>query len=575
MSLREELMALVQKSIASLADQADNLSIILSPPDDGRHGDLTTPVAFSLAKFARRAPAAIAQEIANALARHALVDKVDVVGGGHINIFLSSNVWATEIREVLARRDTYGRSARGNGEKINVEFVSANPTGPLHAGHGRGAIIGDVLANLLEAVGYDVTREYYINDLGAQIDVLAGSLYLHYEAFFAGKAATIPEGFYPGEYLREIAEAFAQQEGKKFLGQPKEVWRDPMGMFAVDMIMGEIRRDLAMLGIHHDVFTSEKSLHTSGLIDETVAELRERDLVYEGTLPKPKGGDGEGDTGKLTLFRASRFGDIPDCALRRSDGTWTYFGSDVAYHDSKFRRGFSRMIDVWGADHAGHVPRTKAAVEAVTGQDALRVILCQIVNFTRDGVPVKMSKRAGNFLTLYDILQHIDKDTLRFFMITKRPETHFNFDFEAVKEKSKDNPVFYIQYAHARCCSVLRTAHAELPSLLLEPTDLRDADFSLFGADENALIKLMADWPRQVDLAAEAYEPHRLEIFLSKLAGAFHRLWQQGREEATLRFIQPHDLPRTRALLALVQATAFVIASGLRIFGVTPVEELN
>jgi arginyl-tRNA synthetase len=472
---------------------------------------------------------------------------------------------------------SFGDSEIGGRERVNVEFVSTNPTGPMHVAHGRGAVVGDALASLLAKAGFSVAREYYINDSGAQVDILARSTYLRYREALGEAVGPIPEGFYPGEYLVETGRALAERDGSRWLGRPEQEWLAPVREFAVEQMMALIQADLAALGVSHDLFVSEQELVAKGAVDECLAELEQRGLIYTGVLEPPKGKlPDDWERRAQTLFRATRFGDDVDRPLKKSDGSWTYFAGDIAYHRDKFRRGFANLIDVWGADHGGYVKRLQAAVRAVTdGAATLDVKLCQLVNMFDKGVPVRMSKRAGTFVTLREVVDEVGKDVFRFIMLTRRNDQALDFDFAKVTEQSRDNPVFYVQYAHARAASVMRHAVEQFPD-----DDLSDAALSraplerLCDPAELALIRQLAGWPRLVENAAEAHEPHRVAFYLQEMAALFHALWNKGKDEATLRFILAAEPALTRARLALVRGVAIVIASGLAVIGVEPVQEM-
>jgi len=471
----------------------------------------------------------------------------------------------------------FGDSAIGRGERVNIEFVSANPTGPMTAAHGRGAVVGDALASLLSKAGFRTAREYYVNDSGAQVDILARSTYLRYREALGESVGPIPEGFYPGEYLVDTGRALARRDGDRWLGRPEEEWLAPVREFAVKEMMALVRADLSSLGVRHDVFVSERELVKKGAVDECLAELERRGLIYTGVLEPPKGKlPDDWEPREQSLFRATQFGDDVDRPLKKSDGSWTYFAGDVAYHRDKFQRGFANLIDVWGADHGGYVKRLQAAVRAVTdGAATLEVKLCQLVNMLDKGVPVRMSKRAGTFVTLREVVDEVGKDVFRFIMLTRRNDQALDFDFAKVTEQSKDNPVFYVQYAHARAASVMRHAAEQFPDDDLSDSALSGAALDgLSDPSEIALIRLLAGWPRLVEAAAEAHEPHRIAFYLQEVAAQFHVLWNKGKDEATLRFILASDRELTRARLALVRGVATVIASGLAVFGVEPAQEM-
>ncbi|MDH5750506.1 MAG: arginine--tRNA ligase [Rhodospirillales bacterium] len=562
-----------------LPSDLDTSRVSVEPPREAAHGDLTTNAAMILAKQAGMKPRDLAEMLAQELAGVEHVTGTEVAGPGFINFSLDNDFWYARLVEILQAGPGYGDSMIGQGEKINVEYVSANPTGPMHVGHGRGAVVGDALAGLLEKAGYDVTREYYINDAGAQVDTLARSLHLRYRQVLGEEIGEFPEGLYPGEYLIPAAHALKDRDGDKWKNAPEEDWLEAIRLFAIDAMMDLIREDLGALGVTFDAFTSERTLVNGGAVDEAVSFLTDKGLIYEGVLEPPKGKKPDDwEPREQTLFKATQFGDDVDRPIKKSDGSWTYFATDMAYHRDKVRRGFKSMINVWGADHGGYVKRMQAAVKALSGGEGdLDVKLCQMVNLTEGGKPVKMSKRAGTFVTLRDVIDQVGRDVVRFIMLTRKNDAHLDFDLVKVTEQSRDNPVFYVQYAHARACSVLRHAAKEMDlEGLLTPKTLAEADLSLLtDSHEIDLIKIMAAWPHIVKSAAKAHEPHRIAYFLQDLAGTFHALWNQGNEDANLRFIVPDDGMRTAARLALVQGMAFVIASGLKVFDVAPVEELR
>ncbi|MCC7276099.1 MAG: arginine--tRNA ligase [Alphaproteobacteria bacterium] len=551
---------------------------VVEPPRDPAHGDLSSNVAMVLAKPAQANPRVLAELVADALVGTPFVEAVEVASPGFINLRLEARFWRERIRDVLRAGTAYGDSDLGRGEAVNVEYVSANPTGPMHVGHARGAVVGDALAALLQKAGWRVTREYYINDAGAQVDVLAASVHLRYREALGEETEAIPEGLYPGDYLRAVGEALAARDGDRWLDVPQEEWLPPVRRFAIDAMMAMIRDDLAALGVRHDVFTSERALVDSGAIERALEVLEARGLLYTGVLEAPKGKLPEDwEPRPQTLFRATRSGDDVDRPLRKSDGSWTYFAADIAYHFDKHRRGFANQIDVWGADHGGYVKRMQAAVSAVTaGAASLDVKICQLVNLLEAGQPVRMSKRAGTFVTLREVVDAVGRDVVRFIMLTRKNTEALDFDLVKVTEQSKDNPVFYVQYAHARAHSVLRHARESMPGRDLSPTALAEVALDrIVDPAELTLVKLMAQWPRIVESAAEAHEPHRVAFFLYDLANAYHILWNKGKDDASLRFLVREDEPLTLARLALVQAVALVIAAGLRVFGVDPVEELR
>ena len=552
--------------------------LTVEPPRDAAHGDVSTNAALVLAKSTALKPHDLASVLADRLARWDGVVSAEVAGPGFVNLRLATSFWHERLADVLLAGTAYGDSVIGRGVSVNVEYVSANPTGPMHVGHGRGAVVGDALAALLEKAGHSVVREYYVNDAGAQVDALARSLHARYLEALGAETGPFPENGYPGEYLKRVGAALADAQRDRFAGLPEERWLEPVRAFAVDAMMTLIRADLAALGVAHERFTSERELVEAGAVDHVVEALEGRNLVYTGVLEAPKGKVPEDwEPRSQLLFRATEYADDVDRPLRKSDGSWTYFATDIAYHLDKFERGFPVMINVWGADHGGYVKRMQAAVKAVSGgQGELDVKLCQLVNLLEAGEPVEMSKRAGTFVTLREVIDEVGKDVVRFIMLTRKNDAPLDFDLRRVTEQSRDNPVFYVQYAHARCRSVMRHAADHLAEDALTPERLADADLArLTDPAELALIKHMVAWPRAVESAVEAHEPHRVAFYLYDLAAAFHGLWTKGMDDASLRFIDAQDLERTAARLALVQGVALVIASGLQIMGVTPVEELR
>jgi len=559
------------------ADLALN-RISVEPPRDPSHGDISTNVAMVLAKPAGRKPRDLAGMIAGRLSESDGVDSVDIAGPGFINLRLDAGLWQRQIAEILQAGVSYGDTDIGAGQPINVEYVSANPTGPMHVGHARGAVIGDVLAALLAKAGFDVTREYYINDAGVQVDVLARSAHLRYREALGENIGEIPDGLYPGDYLVHVGHALAETQGDALLSAPEEEWLPIVRDVAISEMMELIREDLAALGIEHQVFRSERSLHDEDAISAVVSELEDRDLVYWGTLEPPKGQKPDDwEEREQYLFRSTGFGDDIDRPLKKSDGSWTYFAADVAYHLDKFRRGFGEMVDVWGADHKGYIRRMQAAVEATTdGKGVLDVRICNLVNLFENGEPVRMSKRAGTFVTLREVVDQVGKDVVRFMMLTRGNEAPLDFDLKQALEQSRDNPVFYVQYAHARACSVLRNAGDQMPGLSVDDSSLAKADMSsLTDEAELTLMKLLAGWPRLVETAALAREPHRIAYYLNDIAAAFHGLWNKGNEDTSLRFLIPENENVTLARLGMVRAMAVVIASGLAVMGVKPVEEMR
>ncbi len=579
-----EVDALVAEGRLKSALDPDRIAV--EPPRDATHGDVTTNAAMVLAGSAGIKPRDLAALLGGRLENLDEVAAVEIAGPGFINLRLHQPFWHARLAEILAAGTAYGDSALGAGETVNVEYVSANPTGPLHVGHGRGAVVGDALASLLEKAGFAVTREYYVNDAGAQVDKLADAAYWRYlealgdrvpeETVRAFVDATPLE--YRGDYLVAVGEALAGEHGAGLVDLPVEQRQAVVRTFAVDAMMKLIREDLAAVGISFDVISSERALVESGGVDDALRFLDTLGLIYTGILEPPKGKTPDDwEPRPQTLFRASAFGDDVDRPLKKSDGTWTYFATDIAYHLAKFRRGHRTMIDIWGADHGGYVKRMKAAVQGVTeDKGELDVKLCQMVNLLDGGEPVKMSKRAGTFVTLRDVVDRVGRDVFRFIMLTRRNDAQLDFDFEKVMEQSRENPVFYVQYAHARCRSVFRNAAEDFGEDQLADAALADAELPrLTDAGELDLIRAMAGWPRLVESAAEAHEPHRVAFYLQELAALFHLLWNKGNDDARLRFIHPVDRPLTLARLALVRGVQLVIASGLQVIGVEPVEELR
>ena len=554
--------------------------ITLEPPKDPSHGDLATNAAMVLAKAAGQPPRVLAERLAPLIAVDTHIDKVEIAGPGFINLTLSFAFWPSVLRMVLEQGASYGRSAIGKGEAVNVEYVSTNPTGPIHVGHCRGAVFGDALANLLDFTGFAVTREYYVNDAGAQVDALARSVYLRYREALGETIGEIPEGLYPGDYLKPVGEKLASQHGNELLAMREEEWLPTVRAAALQAMLAMIEEDLAQLGIRHDVFFSERSLSEGPRdeVAETIADLKAKDLIYKGRLPPPKGKvDEDWEDREQLLFRSTAFGDDIDRPLVKSDGSYAYFAGDIAYHRDKFRRGFKSMIDVLGADHSGHVKRMKAAVAALTdGEAELDIKICQLVRLFRAGEPVKMSKRAGTFVTLREVVDEVGAGPVRFMMLYRKNDAPLDFDFAKVTEQSRDNPVFYVQYAHARASSVLRNVREAFLDLDPEEGSLAVSDLGrLTDEAEVALIRRIAQFPRLVESAATAHEPHRIGFYLYDLAGDFHGLWNRGKDLPQLRFIYESDRELTRARIALVAATKRVLASGLGILGVHAMHELH
>lgn len=556
--------------------------VVVEPTRDPSHGDLATNAAMVLAKEAGMPPRALAELIVAEMGKDSDVLKAEIAGPGFINITLQPAVFTAVLKAAVLAGAEHGRGAAKSAPRINVEYVSANPTGPMHVGHGRGAVFGDALASLLAFAGHDVTREYYINDAGAQVDVLARSAFLRYREALGEAIGAIPEGLYPGEYLKSVGEALATEFGEALRDKPETEWLPIARAAAIESMMAMIRDDLAALGVVHDVFFSERSLQkqdgNTDAVRQTIEDLRARDLIYEGRLPPPKGQkDEDWEDREQTLFRATQFGDDVDRPLLKSDGSYTYFANDIAYHRSKFTRGFAEMIDVWGADHGGYVKRMQAAVKAVTaGQGALDVKLCQLVRLLRHGEQVRMSKRSGDFVTLREVIDEVGRDAVRFMMIFRKNDATLDFDLAKVVEQSKDNPVFYVQYAHARCASIFRQAAEAFPDLDRSPQALAEADLGLLNDEsELAIIKMIAAYPRMIDAAAASHEPHRVAFFVHELASAFHSLWNKGKDSPQLRFVNQTDRKSTSARLAFVHAVRSVLASGLAVVGVTAPEEMR
>ena len=570
--LIEVLKELSAQSVLPIDTDFSNITV--EPPKDSRHGDMSTNAAMVLSKSVEVKPRELAQIISEALSPKEIISSVDIAGPGFINITLSNFSWHGLLSAVLMSGVNFGKSGMGSSQKVNVEFVSANPTGPLHVGHTRGAVFGDALANLLAYSGYDVTREYYINDGGSQVDVLARSIFLRYQEAF-GKEVVFEEGTYPGDYLIPIAKALKEKVGDLYLNKPEDNWLPELRNFAVEAMMNLIRSDLDLLGIEMDTFFSEKSLYGGGKIEAALDRLRDNGLIYKGVLEPPKGKKTDDwEPREQTLFKSTEHGDDVDRPVLKSDGSWTYFAPDIAYHFDKISRGFDILIDVFGADHGGYVKRMKAAVSALSsGEVPLDIKLCQLVKLYQNGEPFKMSKRAGNFVMLRDLVEQVGPDVTRFVMLTRKNDAALDFDFQKVLEQSRENPVFYVQYAHARIKSVIRKAEA----LNLDTSDyaLSEANLSsLTHASELSLIKKLAEWPRIVELSARLYEPHRLAFYLFDLSSELHSHWGKGGENPHLRFLQSDDMTITKSKIALARAVSIVISSGLAILGVQPAEKM-
>jgi arginyl-tRNA synthetase len=555
----------------ALASALDRKNVTVEPPRDPGHGDLASNAAMVLAKAAGTNPRALAEIIKPKLEALPPVASVEIAGPGFINLRLKPDAWRDELRTILRDGEQYGLSNIGDAERVNVEYVSANPTGPLHMGHCRGAVVGDSLARILEAAGFRVTKEYYVNDAGAQVDTLARSVYLRYREVLGEDIGDIPEGMYPGEYLRPVGTILAADFGDQFVEAPEEEWLPVFRSCAIKAMLALIRYDLSLLGIHHDRFASEASVQESGAVDEAMQVLREKGFVYEGTLERPKSLDpsDEWEPVELTLFRSTQFGDDQDRPMKKSDGSWTYFGSDAAYHWQKAQLA-DHLVNIWGADHAGTVKRVQSAVKALTdGRVDLDVKIIQMVRLFRGGEPVKMSKRAGDFVTLADVVNEVGKDVVRFMMLTKRADTPLDFDFAKVVEASKDNPVFYVQYAHARISSLKRKAADAGVDLAA------DADLDLLDEEELALVKRAAQYPRVLEGAALAHEPHRIAFYLYDLAAEFHALWNRGNDDPERRFLLENNPQLSRARLELALGIGQIIRSGLDLMGVAAAEEMR
>ncbi|NVO55538.1 arginine--tRNA ligase [Rhodobacteraceae bacterium B1Z28] len=581
MNLFSEIRGLVLDALAQMQSEGalpeglsfDNVAV--EPPRDAAHGDMATNAAMVLAKPARMKPRDIADVLAGKLAADARITSAEVAGPGFLNLRLAPSVWQGVLARVLEQGTDYGRSTMGQGQKVNVEYVSANPTGPLHVGHTRGAVFGDALASLLAYSGHDVTREYYINDGGAQVDVLARSAYERYREA-NGLSPEIAEGLYPGDYLIPIGEALKEKYGDSLIDKPESEWLEDLRNFATDAMMDLIRADLKALGVEMDVFYSEKSLYGTGRIEAALQSLTDKGLIYDGVLEPPKGKKPEDwEPREQTLFKSTEHGDDVDRPVKKSDGSWTYFAPDIAYHYDKVSRGFDALIDVFGADHGGYVKRMKAAVSALSdGKVSLDIKLTQLVKLWKNGEPFKMSKRAGNFVTLRDVVDQVGPDVTRFVMLTRKNDAPLDFDFDKVLEQSRENPVFYVQYAHARVMSVLRRA-AEA-GIDAQDETLISADLGKIDhASELTVAKKLAEWPRLIEIAARTNEPHRVAFYLYELAGDFHALWNKGNEETQLRFLQDGDAATSQSKIALARSVSVVISAGLGILGVTPAQEMR
>ena len=577
MSLYARFSALLDGILDDLVSEgrlpadASRKAVAVEPPRDASHGDLATNAAMVLAKAAATNPRALAEAIKPKLEAIPGVTSVEIAGPGFINLRLTEESWRDELTTILAEGEEYGLSTAGNNERVNVEYVSANPTGPMHMGHCRGAVVGDALARLLEAAGFRVTKEYYVNDAGSQVDTLARSAHLRYREALGEDIGEIPEGLYPGDYLQPVGSLLAAEFSDKYVGAAESEWLPIFKQRTVAAMLDLIRYDLSLLDIHHDIFASEAELQGSGKVEAAMDNLLGKGLVYQGELERPKSLDDHDDWEpvELTLFRSSQFGDDQDRPMKKSDGSWTYFGADAAYHYQKAETA-DHLVNIWGADHAGTVKRVQAAVNALTdGRVDLDVKIIQMVKLMRNGEPIKMSKRAGNFVTLADVVREVGKDVVRFMMLTKRADTMLEFDFAKVVEASKDNPVFYVQYAHARVHSLQRKAADA--GVSLEMT----SDLNLLDAEELALVKAAAQYPRVVESAAMAHEPHRIAFYLYDLAAEFHALWNRGNDDPSRRFLIENNPQLSRARLELARGIGQIIRNGLQLMGVEAVEEMR
>ncbi|MSP02452.1 MAG: arginine--tRNA ligase [Acetobacteraceae bacterium] len=589
-TIRQSVLTAVNAAVPGLPPEIA-ARVEVTTTRDPAHGDMATNAAMVCAKAARLPPAKLAATIAEALRADPAIAEASVAGPGFVNLRLDPGVFRAIVPAILAAGEAFGDATTGTGTRVNVEYVSANPTGPMHIGHCRGAVVGDALANLLAKAGFEVVKEYYINDAGAQVTALAWAAYWRYlqaigtpmteEAF----AAAVPGGLqYGGDYLVPIGEALARDHGEALAGPHRtiaegtQMWLDTVRDFTIDAMMRAIREDLALLGVHPDVYSSERAMVASGAVDAVIGKLHTDGLIYDGVLEPPKGKTPDDwEPRPQTLFRATNFGDDVDRPLRKSDGSNTYFANDIAYHNDKISRKFDILIDVLGADHGGYVPRMKAAVRAVSHDSTkFEAVLCQIVHIVRGGQPVRMSKRAGTYVALRDLLEEVGRDAVRFTMLFRKADAQMEFDLDQAIAQTRENPAFYVQYAHARCRSVLRMALETLPAAELTSEALARVPLDNLTDDaDTALLRRLATWPRTVEAAAIAREPHRIAFFLYDLAGDFHMLWNRGRDDSTLRFLQAGKPEETRARLALVAATAIVIRSGLRVMGVEPVEEMR
>ena len=583
MNLFQQLQIQVKQAVSELAAEQDwpealpMQAITVELPRNADHGDVATNAAMVLAKPTKQNPRAIAELLKAKIEQFDACESVEIAGPGFINLRFAPAFWQQLLPAILSQGLEYGDSALGVGKKVNVEYVSANPTGPLHIGHARGSVVGDALAGLMEKAGYEVTREYYVNDAGSQIDTLAQSVFLRYREALGEEIGDIPEGLYPGDYLIPVGQALKEKFGEDLRTEPEAKWLPKLKRFAVEKMLDLIREDLSQLGIKHDVFSSEQKLRDTGKVEEVLAKLDEEDLIYVGVLEAPKGKELEDwEPRPQTLFKATKFGDDVDRAIKKSDGSWTYFAPDIAYHYDKIQREHDLLIDIFGADHGGYVKRISAAVDALSGgRSTISVKLCQMVRFMKGGEPVKMSKRSGNFVTVRQVVEEVGAEALRFIMLTRKNDAPLDFDMDKAVEQTRDNPVFYVQYAHARCKSVLRMAAEQNPAALaLSQKSNAELLSALTDKAELALCKKMAYWPVLVEQAALASEPHRIAFYLQELAAEFHGFWNLGHENENLRFLV-EDEKLSAARLNLVEAVAQVLASGLAVLGLQAKEEMR
>lgn len=577
MTVFTRIQSELEKAIEAIQTGLDLSRVTVEPPRDPEHGDLATNAAMVLAKTIGTNPRELAQKLVDALQSSPLIDTLEIAGPGFINMRLSKACFAEDILACLKAGTKYGDCTIGQGEHVNIEFVSANPTGPMHAGHTRGAVIGDTLANLLSKAGYKAVKEYYFNDAGTQVDVLARTSYLRYMEALGEDIGEIPEGLYPGEYMKEVGQALVKEFAATYQGKDESEWLVPIREFAVAHMMKMIREDLDLINIRHEVFTNERDMVENGTLETAFKTLEDKGLIYTGTLPPPRGKEmKDWEPTPLTLFRSSNFGDSSDRPLKKRDGTWAYIMPDIAYHYDKIKRGFSLMVNVLGKDHSGYEDRIGPTVAAFSdGKAHLRVIYNAMVKVFRNGELVRFSKRSGNIITLREMVDEVGADVVRFFMMTRTPDAELEFDFNKVIEQSKDNPVFYVQYAYARSFSVMRHAKDMYGAEAISDAALMKADLTLLGENERDVIRVLVNWPRIIEQAATAFEPHRVAFYLQEVASAFHSWWNKGKGDVSLRFLVEDNKEVSLARLALLRATAITIASGLEILGVKPLEEMR